>query len=60
MGEESIDEVIARVRHYETGPPGTYAYCDGGDALDDAVRLANEIDRLRAELGKRPGRPAGP
>jgi hypothetical protein len=47
--DESVDDVIARVEFYSDGPPGTDAYCDSGEALTDAKRLAAEILRLSVE-----------
>jgi hypothetical protein len=46
---ESLADVLARVRHYADGPPGTDAYCDSGGALADAERLADTVTRLTVE-----------
>jgi hypothetical protein len=47
--EESLDDVVARVKFYSDGPPGTDAYCDSGEALKDALTLAHEVFRLTVE-----------
>lgn len=46
---ETLGDVLARVRHYADGPEGTHAYCDGGESLMDAERLADGIDQLTVE-----------
>jgi hypothetical protein len=46
---ESLDDVVARVKFYSDGPPGTDAYCDSGEALKDALTLAHEVFRLNVE-----------
>jgi hypothetical protein len=46
---ETLDDVLARVRHYADGPPGTDAYCDSGEALMDAGKLADAITTLTVE-----------
>jgi hypothetical protein len=46
---EPLNDVLTRVESYADNPPGTDAYCDSGDALTDAQRLASEILALTVE-----------